>query len=142
MSALAADKNTVRFGALAGDAPSQMGVKATTLVYAGAGVVNDAGVACPARTATGLVTLGVARIRYDNSAGPANAIRAEFDHGDFLFVNDGTDLVVQADVGLDCFWKDDQTVSHTASGKSRAGKVIAVDPPGFTGVVVRVATGQ
>jgi|SRR6478672_8513469 len=142
MTALATGKNTVRFGALGEDSPSQMGVKANVVIHAGAAVVNDGGVAAPARTATGLITLGVARRKYDNTGGAANALTAEFDHGDFLFVNDGGDPVVAADVGADSYWTDDQTVSHTATGKSRAGKVIAVNPPGYTGVVVRVGTGR
>jgi len=144
MAALTGDKNTVRFGRMLGDAPSQMGVKAATRLYAGALVVNDAGVAAPGRTATGLNVIGVARKNYDNTTGIANAMTGEYDMGDYLFVNSTAgDLIAAVDVGNDCFIVDDQTVAKTSatSTRSRAGKVIAVDPPGYTGVVVRVGVG-
>ncbi len=128
---------------MAADGPNQMGVKAAAKIYAGALVVNDAGVAAPARTGIGLNVLGVARKQYDNSTGAANAMIGEFDHGAYVFVNDGADPIAAADVGNPCFITDDQTVCKTnaVNTKSAAGKIIAVNPPGITGVVVRVATG-
>lgn len=140
MTALAADKNTIRAGAMAEDSPVAMGVKASTKIYAGAAVVNDAGVAAPARTAAGLLTLGVARKQYDNTSGAANAIVGEFDIGDYWFVNDGGDPVLVANTGSLCYWTDDQTVSITATGKSVAGRVVKVDST--YGVLVRVGVGK
>src|SRR5687767_13971277 len=100
MAALTNDRNITRAGQMRGDAPSKLGVKAATLIYQGAAVVNDAGVAAPARTATGLVTMGVARLRYDNSAGAANAVTAECDMGDFFFANSSAgDAITTADIG-------------------------------------------
>src|SRR5688572_5049513 len=129
MAALTTDKNCVRFGRMKADSPEPMGVKAATLIYGGAAVVNDGGVAAPARTATGLRTLGVARKRYDNTAGAANAIVGEYDTGDHLFVN-GVDAVTAAMVGADCYWVDDQTVAGTDGGGTRsvAGKVKQLNP--------------
>lgn len=143
MTALAADKpNVIRMGAMLPDSPNQLGVKASTKIYGGSLCVNDAGVAAPGRTATGLLVLGVARKQYDNSAGSAGDIIGEFDHGDYVFVNDGSDAVVVGDIGALCYIVDDQTVCHTSTGKSIAGRVVAINPPGITGVVVRVATGM
>jgi hypothetical protein len=142
MTALAADRNAIRFGDHMPDSPNAMPVKANVRIYGGAGVVNSAGYLAPASTATGLITMGVARKRYDNTGGSNAALTGEVDQGDFLFVNDGSDPVVIADIGSDCYWTDDQTVSHTASGKSRAGKVVQINPAGYTGVVVRVAAGM
>lgn len=139
MTALAADRNTVRAGRQFPDSPVPLGVKASTKIYGGSLCVIDAGVAAPGRTATGLVPLGISRKTYDNTAGAASAIVGEFDQADGWFVNSGGDLVVAADIGADCYITDDQTVCHTATGKSRAGKVIALDAT--LGVLVRVVAG-
>jgi hypothetical protein len=139
MAALTADRATVRFGRQTSDSPHRLGVKAATNIYAGALCVNDGGVAAPGRTAAGLVPLGVARKRYDNTGGAANAIVGEFDAGDHLFANAGD--ITAVNIGADCFIVDDQTVSLDATGKSRAGKIVDVNPPGFTGVSVRISAG-
>jgi hypothetical protein len=135
MAALTADKATVRFGRQTSDSPHRLGIKAATNIYAGALCVNDGGTAAPARTATGLTVIGVSRKRYDNTGGAANAIYGEFDGGSHLFVNAGD--ITAANINADCFAVDDQTVSLDATGKSRAGTIVDVNPPGFTGVVVR-----
>lgn len=136
MTALAADKNTVRMGRPLGQA--ELPMKANTEIFQGAGVVDDAGYAAPARTATGLITKGVAVYGVDNNPGANGALKCAVESGDFLFVNDGADPVLQANVGGLCYWTDDQTVSITATGKSVAGRVEALNPTGYTGVVVRV----
>lgn len=145
MTALAADRNITRAGNQLGDSPSKLGVKAATTIFQGAAAVNDAGVAAPARTAAGLITLGVARKPYNNAAGAANDIVGEFDMGDFFFANSAAaDAIAAADIGNDCYWVDDQTVAKTSnsSARSRAGKIIdVVASEGTYQVLVRVGVG-
>jgi hypothetical protein len=145
MTALAADRNTTRAGRQLGDSPAKMGVKAATKIYQGAAVVNDAGVAAPARTAASLITLGVARKPYDNTAGAANDIVGEYDMGDFFFANSSAgDAIAAADIGNDCYWVDDATVAKTSNSaaRSRAGKIIdVVASEGTYQVLVRVGVG-
>jgi len=142
MTALATDRNTVRAGRHMHDSPGKMGVKASTKVYAGSLVVEDAGVMAPGRTATGLTALGVARNQYDNTSGAANAITGEYDMGDFWFgTSSAGDAIAAADVGNTCYIVDDQTVAKTdgTGARSAAGKVIDVDST--LGVLVRIAAG-
>jgi hypothetical protein len=142
MAALTADKNVVRFGAQMADSPNAVPVKGATTLYQGSGTVLDsAGYAVAATAATGLITVGVNRVQVVN-AGADGAEKAEVDHGDFLFTNSGSDAVTVTEVGKLCYWEDDQTVCKTATGKSAAGRVIQLNPAGYTGVVVRVATGM
>lgn len=141
MTALAADFNRGRAGAQYPDSPVKMGVKGSTTIYAGSLAVNNAGVAAPATTATGLLVLGVARKQYANS-GADNAITGEFDIGDHWFANSASgDLIAAADIGNDCWIVDDNTVAKTngSSSRSRAGKIIDVDST--LGVLVRVGVG-
>lgn len=143
MAALTADRNTKRMGALMSDSPNKAPIKGTTTIYSGSGCVrNAAGYAVAATAATGLKTLGIARRGYDNSTGADAAILGEFDHGDFVMDNSGTDAITEAEVGALCYWEDDHTVCKTSTGKSVAGRVVDLNPTGATGVVVRLATGH
>jgi hypothetical protein len=142
MAALSADKNIVRFGAQMADSPNAVPVKAATTLYAGSGIVlGTDGYAVAATAAANLITVGVARIGVANT-GADGAIKMEVDHGDFLFDNSGSDAITVTEVGKLCYWEDDHTVCKTATGKSAVGRVIQLNPEGFTGVVVRVATGM
>jgi hypothetical protein len=107
-------------------------VAAATRIWQGSLGVIDAGVARPGATALNLIAAGRARATYDNTAGAAGAITAEFDVGTFLFKNSGTDPVVGADLGRDCFIVDDDTVAKTSGTNTRsvAGKVRGVEPAG------------
>lgn len=105
-------------------------VKAATKVFLGSIAVADAGFAAPGRTAAGLKALGRVAQTVDNTAGAAGALSVEIERGVFLFENSATDPVAQADLFADCYIEDDQTVCKTASGKSRAGKLIALDVNG------------
>lgn len=112
-----------------------LGVKTATTLYVGGIVCTDAtGFAVPGATATTLRVMGILDNQpllspansYTNS-GANGSLRVQVRQGTFKLANSGTDAVVQADVGLNCYIEDDQTVSHTSTGKSIAGKVIAID---------------
>jgi hypothetical protein len=105
-------------------------VKAATKIWKGAACVIDAGYLAPARTATGLITAGVARNTFDNSTGAAGAVVGEVERGVFAFNNSSAgDLIAQANVGADCWFVDDQTVALTNGGatRSRAGRIIQIE---------------
>jgi hypothetical protein len=130
MTALAADRNTKE---KLSEGVEDYPVKASTLVYQGSLVVIDAGYLAPGRTATGLIAVGRAEERIDNSAGAAGAISGRVKRGVFKFGNSSAgDAIAQADVGADCYIVDDQTVAKTngSSTRSRAGKIVAVDSDG------------
>lgn len=135
MTALAADTNRVRFGRSLNLIEASQ--KTASTVYQGSGVVESAGYATKATTATGLVTMGVA-VNGSVNAGADGAVKFAVECGDFLFVNDAGDPVLAANVGAVCYWTDDNTVSITSTGKSIAGRIIALNPTGYTGVIVRV----
>lgn len=137
---LSADRNTTASGT-PGDAFGKRDylMAASTKIYQGGLTVLSGGYAAPGSTATSLIAVGVARAQVDNSTGSAGALTVEVSEGCFWFVNSGSDLVVQADVGSDCYITDDQTVNHTSTGKSRAGKVLKLDTN--LGVLVKVGLG-
>jgi hypothetical protein len=139
MAALTTEKRSTRRGQELGDSQYPLGVKAATTIYMGAGVVNDGGVMAPARTATGLITMGIARETYDNAGGAANKIVGEARGGTYLFNNSaGGDAIAVGDIGADAYWVDDQTVAKVATGRSRAGNIVDVVAEG---VFVRVGLG-
>lgn len=125
--ALSADRNTPYMDAELLAVP----VATATTIYAGALVVSNAsGYAAPGSTATGLVALGRAEESVVNAgANGAKTIQVRRNKA-FKFANSATDAVVQADVGRTCYIEDDQTVSHTATGKSAAGMVTQLDSDG------------
>ena len=100
-------------------------------VFAGGIVAADAnGYATPGATATTLTFLGRAEETVDNTgANGAKTVTVRRKKA-FLWKNSGTDAVVQADLGKTCYIEDDQTVSHTVTGKSIAGKVIGIGTEG------------
>ena len=126
---------------------SSLPMAAATTIPLGAGVcLNAAGFLVNASTATTLKSVGVlgdqpfevpaTQIVNSGAAGDKSAevllnVTAKF-------VNDGGDPVVQGDVTGPCYWTDNQTVCHTATGKSFAGKVIEIDPDGGIWVAVGV----
>lgn len=115
--------------------------KGSTTIFQGSLVVLNAGYAAPGSTATGLIAIGRAK-RHTANAGADGAVPKdingrsytqaliEIEEGVFKFANAAGDLVVAADVGGLCYITDDQTVNHTATGKSVAGKVIQIDSDG------------
>lgn len=113
-------------------ATSTLPAAAAAVIYQGAIVVNDAGVAKAGVTGVGLVTLGVAEETVDNSAGAAGAKSVTIRRGCYRFANLSTDALTAADIGSDAYLVDDQTVARTSATNTRsiAGKVIDVDAVG------------
>lgn len=107
----------------------EIGVKANTTIYAGALVVNDAGVAAPGRTATGLVALGRAEVTVSNAGGAANAVRVKVRSGIFAFKNKADDAITAAEIGSVCYIVDDETVAKTSASNARsvAGTVFQIE---------------
>lgn len=105
-------------------------------IYEGALVqVNASGYATPAGVASAVdtsayVTVGRAYREYDNTVTghTPGALTTEIEQGCFSWDNLGTDLVVQGDVGHNCYAYDDHTVAHTntSSHYAVAGKVLAI----------------
>ncbi|MCO5083391.1 MAG: hypothetical protein M9955_17255 [Rhizobiaceae bacterium] len=107
-------------------------MKGSTKIWNGAIVVMDSGLAVPGKTATGLVTLGIATDTVDNTGGDG-AAKITVERGTFKFANSASgDAIAGADIGKDCYVVDDQTVAKTngSSTRSIAGKVIDVDSDG------------
>jgi hypothetical protein len=108
-------------------------VKAATRIYDGAIVVSDGGYAAPARTATGLICIGIAIDTYDNSSGAAGAKIAETHRCTAKFSNSAAaDLITQAACYTPCYLVDDSTVALTNGGGTRsvAGVIMQVDSDG------------
>lgn len=109
-------------------------VAATTKIYGGGIVVlNAAGNAVPATTATGLIVRGVAIATVDNTAGAAGDLQVETRKGNFRFKNSAAaDLIARAEIGDTCYLVDDETVAKTdgTGTRSAAGKIEDVDTDG------------
>ncbi|PWE29971.1 hypothetical protein DDZ14_16140 [Maritimibacter sp. 55A14] len=109
-------------------------VAAAALIFEGALVMrNAAGDLVPASTATGLMGVGRAEERADNSAGAAGDQNLAYRPGVFRFANSaGGDAIGQADIGKVVYAVDDQTVALTdgTGTRSKAGFVDAIDAQG------------
>lgn len=130
MAALTKDRNTPE---ATGDM-REGDAAAAVLIYAGAIVMRDAaGNLTKGQTATGLVGVGRAHGRFDNSTGAAGDVTVIFKPGVFRFENSsGGDEITAAAIGDLCYVVDDQTVALTNGGNTRspAGIVHFVDPQG------------
>lgn len=130
MAALTQDRNTPRFEGDLREAP----VAASQMIHAGALIaVNAAGNVVRGAVATGLIGLGRAEERVDNSAGAAGAATVRYRPGTFRYANSASaDAITAADIGKVCFIVDDQTVALTngSSTRSPAGAVEGVDAQG------------
>lgn len=129
MTALAASRNTVPVG---NETPSSyvIGVKGSTIVYAGLIAVLSSGYLANASTATGLVCVGRFEATVDNSAGADGDVTAEVRPGSYYFSNSSAgDQITAADRGQICYLVDDNTVAKTSNNgaRSRAGIVLDVD---------------
>jgi len=144
MTALAADRATpFRLGTDRAEGAAA----ASQLIYAG-GIVarNAAGYLVKGATATGLVGVGAAVDRCDNSTGAAGDQTVHYTRATGRFANSASgDLITIADIGAVCFMVDDQTVAKTdgSSSRSPAGFVEAVDALGvwvrFDEALTRIA---
>ncbi len=125
MAALTEDRNTPRRD---GDCFNK-GVAASATIFAGSLVcVNAAGYAVPGSVATTLKAIGKAEERVDNSGGADGDVSITVRKGVFQFANAGD--VTLAHLEANVYINDDQTVSSVATGKSVAGKCVAIDSDG------------
>ena len=129
MSALTQDRDTIQ---KAGSDLRKIPMAANVKVFAGGIAVIDAGYVKPGVTGLNLIAVGRFEESVDNTGGAAGAKSALVRGGIFRVDNLAGDLIVQADLGKDCFVTDDQTVSKTNGGstKSVAGKVWDIDVDG------------
>lgn len=126
MAPLTASKNIQR---RQGEAFS-LEVKQSVAIHRGALLALDAsGWAAPATAAANLTAAGIAD---ESVAAVATNGEAQVQtlQGCFLLKNDGTNPVARAHIGADCFIVDDQTVSSSNVGTSRAGIVREVSDAG------------
>jgi len=144
MTALSTDRNTPQRAGDVDDGP----VAASQMIYAGAIVMRDAdGLLVKGATATGLVGVGRAEHRIDNSAGADGAATLRVRPGVFPYANSGgADEIAAADIGKACWVVDDQTVAATngSGARSKAGIVTRVDDAGvwvrFDEALTRIAS--
>lgn len=146
MTALTAAKLMPRYGSNPIPVRQTRPVKAGVKIYPGAGVVLNGGYLAPASAALALISVGVADPSngqvVDNSAGADGALECDVIPGVFKFNNSAAgDAIVQADIGKDCYWVDDQTVAKTdgTGTRSRAGKIHDLNSDGT--VQVQLAIG-
>jgi len=104
----------------------------------GIAVLDSSGWLKPAVEATGLKCVGIFAERADNAAGENGDINGEVHGGVFRFDNSAdSDEITKADIGNNCFLVNDHTVAKTGTGRSVAGRIMAVDAQG-----VWVAMGE
>lgn len=145
MTALAAPRNTpIRAQANYLNRESYPMATATT-IFAGALVaLNAAGYLVNGSTATGLKAVGVLGDQPFEvpatsivNAGANGAKLAEvLQNVEAKYHNSSSDPLTIADVTGPCYITDNQTVCKTASGKSLAGTVMAIDPDGGIWVLI------
>ena len=92
--------------------------------------INADGYAVEASKAENLTVAGCALTLTDNSKGDAGAVSVPVRRAAFVWANDGS--ISQTDLLKDAYVSDAQTVTITAEGSSRAGKILAVDDDGVT----------
>lgn len=130
MTALAAERDTTKYGAGPKAEYLYPPVKTATTIYKGALVaITSAGVALPAAATATNITLGVAEETVVNSgADGAKSVRVRC--GVFGFENSASsDLIASAQIGSTCYVVDDNTVAKTDNSAARpaAGKVVKVE---------------
>lgn len=130
MTALAAERDTVKYG---GDpVPSQvrLSMKGATTIYKGALVaVTSGGYALPAAATATNVTIGVAMETKTNS-GADGAAEIDVRCGVFGFNNSSaSDEITALQIGLNCYVVDDNIVAKTDNSAARpvAGKVVKIE---------------
>ena len=130
MAALTKNRTTRRRDTRSFNDPVAAGVQ----IHAGALIVlNAAGFAEPATTATGLRVRGVAQHPSDNRTGADGAGAVDSLPGAHLFKNSGD--ITRADIGSNAHIVDDQTVSADGAGKSVAGLIDDVTSEGVWVVI-------
>lgn len=102
----------------------------TSITEATIVAVNADGYAVTASKEENLVVAGCAMRYADNSFGAAGAEAVHVKRGAFVWDNDGT--IKSTDILKDAYVSDGNTVTITATGSSKAGKILAVDSDGVT----------
>jgi hypothetical protein len=129
---------------------SQPMEEATTILMGAAVCLNAAGYLVNASATTGLKSIGVLGNQpfevpstsiVNSGADGAKSAEVILNPTAF-FENDGVDPVVLADVTGPCYWSDNKTVCHTATGKSYAGKVVELTSTGVWVEVGAIALGD
>lgn len=92
--------------------------------------INTDGYAVMASKTAGQCVAGCAMKFTDNASGSAGALAVPVRRGAFVWNNDGS--IKQTDILKDAYISDARTVTITADGTSKAGKIIAVDADGVT----------
>lgn len=92
--------------------------------------VNGDGYAVPAEKKTGLTVAGCALRFTDNTQGKSGDVQVPVRRGAFVWNNDGS--IEPTHILKDAYVYDERTVTITAEGSSRAGKILAVDADGVT----------
>lgn len=94
--------------------------------------VNEAGYAVAASKAPGLTIAGCAMNFTDNHSGGDGEAKVRIRRGTFVWDNDGS--IKETDILKDAYVSDEKTVTITATaeGSSRAGRILAVDGDGVT----------
>lgn len=107
-------------------------MKAGAVIYAGALVAHDNGLAVPGRVAAGLVGIGRAMESLNNTGGADGAERVAVEAGCFCYGNSASDTVTAASIGKPVYIVDDETVSatHATNTRSIAGICFDVDDSG------------
>ncbi len=107
-------------------------VKAGEVIFAGALVALQGGLAVRGKTATDLRSYGCALETVDNSDGGDGALKVKVRKDIFLYRNQGDDPVTAEEIEKDCYIVDDETVAKTDDGGTRsvAGKVFNVEANG------------
>ncbi|TFU26179.1 hypothetical protein [Thermus tengchongensis] len=111
-------------------------VKANAVIRQGALVMVAGGYAEEAGPGTGKVALGVAQHGADNTGGADGAVSVEVRRGVFRFEVDPADPVGPADLGKDVYATGPNTVAKTGTGRSKAGRLLKLDPGGYAWVEV------
>lgn len=103
-------------------------VKANTKIFEGSIVALDStGFAISAKKAAGLIAAGRSEEFVDNTGGADGAKLIKVRRGTFKYSNDSTAPVTEKDLLKDCYIVDDETVTITETGSSKAGKVIGLE---------------
>lgn len=101
----------------------------TTITETTMVAINSEGYALQASKETGLKIAGCA-MRYTENSGSNGDITVPVRRGTFVWNNDGT--IKDTDILKDAYVSDENTVTLTATGSSRVGKILAVDSDGVT----------
>lgn len=100
-------------------------VEADAVIHEGHMIaLNENGYAKEAEKAENLKVAGCAMRYMENSKGAAGAVTVQVRRGAFCWKNDGT--IKETDILKECYIADAKTVTLTAEGSSKAGKILGV----------------